>query len=166
MEGSDILQTIAEVSIALAGFSGIVVALGGRSGRSLSDFEMFRLRILLLASLLALGLTLLPFFWHYLRVPADVAWSICSAVVVAVMIPIVIHDTRAFRAYSNDMPKFERRAAPFVGLLGTALWVTQVANVIFLHEFGPFLAAPMWFVAFSALSFSRLLLSTQNSAPQ
>ncbi len=166
MEGSDILQTIAEVSVALTGFTGIVVALGGRAATPLSGFALVRFRILLVASLLALGLALLPFFLHYLRVPPGAAWSICSAVVATIMIPIVIHDTRAFRIYADEIPKLDRQVAPLVVLGGTAMWFTQLANVIFLHSFAPFLAAPLWFLSFSAFQFSRLVLSTQDTTPQ
>lgn len=84
MEGSDILQTIAEVSIALTGFTGIVVALGRRADDSISGFALIRFRILLVASLLALALALLPFFGHYLRVRPELTWSACSAVVAIV----------------------------------------------------------------------------------
>jgi hypothetical protein len=166
MEGNDILQTIAEIAIALTGFAGIVVALGGRRSEEFSGYALMRFRILLLASLLALGLALLPFFWHYIGVPPDVAWSICSAVVVVVAVPIGVHDVRSFRAYSDEIPSFDRRAAPIIAVLGFVLWLTQLANVLFLHAFGPFLAAPLWFVGFSALSFSRLLLSTQEPVPR
>ncbi len=166
MEGSDILQTIAEVAVALTGFTGIVVALGRRTDRPFSAFELVRFRILLVASLIALALALLPFFWHYLRVPSGVGWSICSAVVAMIMIPIMVHDHRAFRTLSDEIPNFERRAAPFIVLFGTALWVSQIANVLFLHAFAPFLAAPLWFLGFSALSFSRLLIDTLDTNPR
>ncbi len=60
MEGSDILQTLAEVAIALTGFTGIVVALRGRAGESVSGFAFVRFRILLVASLAAVASALLP----------------------------------------------------------------------------------------------------------
>jgi hypothetical protein len=72
---------------------------------------------------------------------------------------------RAFRAYADEISRFERRAGPVIALLGSALWASQVVNAIFLHAFGPFLAAPLWFLGFSALSFSRLLLGTQERGP-
>jgi len=162
MEGSDILQTIAEIAIALTGFTGIVIALGGRTGSAFSGFALIRFRVLLAASLAALALSLLPFFLHYLGVPPGTTWSVCSAVVALFMVPIVIADIRSFRRYSDEIPAFERRVAPVIGMLGSALWVSQVANVVFLHALGPFLAAPLWFLGFSALSFTRLLLGTQE----
>ena len=159
MEGSDILQTIAEVAIALTGFTGIVFALSGRTAESISGVALIRFRILLIASLVALALALLPFFVHYVGASPGVTWSVCSAVVLAIMVPVVIHDHRAFRTYSNEIPEFDRRIAPLVVLLGSALWVVQVANVFILHDFAPYLAAALWFLGFSALQFTRLLLA-------
>jgi hypothetical protein len=166
VEGSDILQTIAEIAIALTGFTGIVVALGGRTRDGFSGFVMVRFRILLVASLAALAFALLPILLHHLAVPAAVVWSLSSAVVAAFMVPIVILDVRSFRQFSNEIPPFERRAAPVIAILGSALWVAQVANATFLHAFGPFLAAPLWFLGFSAFSFSRLLLTSQENTTQ
>jgi len=159
MEGSDVLQTIAEVAIALTGFTGIVAALRGQTVESLSSFILFRFRVLLIASLVALGLALLPFLFHYLGASPPVTWSVCSAVVAVVMVPLTIHDARAYRAYSDEMPKFEQRTGPVMGLLWLALWVAQVSNIFFLHRFGLYLAAPMWFLGISALQFTRFLLA-------
>ena len=55
----DSLQTIAEISIGLAGFSGLVVALRKGSG-PLSDIQKYRLRILFSLSFGAMFLSLLP----------------------------------------------------------------------------------------------------------
>ncbi len=52
------LQTIAEISIAFAGFSGLIVALR-KSARPLTEIEKFRLQILLT---LAFGAMFLSFF--------------------------------------------------------------------------------------------------------
>lgn len=162
MEGSDILQTVAEIAIALTGFTGIVVALGERSGGGFAGFAMVRFRILLAASLAALAFALLPFLLYHLGVSARATWSICSASVAAFMVPIVAHDVRSFRTFADEIPSFERRAGPIIALLGLVLWIAQVANAVALHAFGPYLAAPFWFLGFSALSFVRMLLSSQQ----
>lgn len=159
MEGSDVLQTIAEVAIALTGFTGIVAALRGQTVESLSRFALFRFRVLLIGSLVALALALLPFFLHYLGAPPPVTWSACSAVVAVIMVPLTIHDARAYRAHSDHIPTFERMTNPVMGLLWLALGIAQLANVFFLHSFGPYLAAPMWFLGVSGLQFTRFLLA-------
>jgi hypothetical protein len=51
---------------------------------------------------------------------------------------------------------------PLILVLGSALWFLQVANIFELHAFGPYLAAPMWFLGFSAFQFGRLLLAAEE----
>jgi hypothetical protein len=164
MEGSDILQTLAEVAIALTGFTGIVVALRGRAGESLSGFAFVRFRILLVASLAAVAFALLPFLLHHAGLPSNALWSTCSGVVAVFMVPIAVHDIRANREYADVMPAIDRQIVPLLGLLGSALALAQIANVFVLHAFAPYLAAPMWFVGFSAFQFCRLLLSAEETA--
>jgi hypothetical protein len=158
MEGSGILQTIAEVAIAVTGFTGIVVALDERGRATWTGFARARFRILLAGSLAALLLALLPFLLHHNEVPPRTVWSSCSALVAVFMVPMVVVDVRSFRRHADEIPGFERRAAPLVAGLGAALWLSQVLNALRLHAFGPYLAAPLWFLAFSALAFVRLLL--------
>ncbi len=162
MEGADILQTIAEVAIALTGFTGIVVALGNRGGVPVSGFALVRFRILLAASLAALAFSLIPFFWYYLDIPASTSWAVSSGLALVFMVPIVVYDVRAFREHADQIPVFERRAAPAIAILGASLWLAQVANVLHFRSFGPYLAVPLWFLGFSALSFARLLFTRQG----
>jgi len=164
VEGSDILQTTAEVAIALTGFTGIVVALGVRGAPSLSGFALVRFKILLVASLAALAFSLLPIFWHYLGAPPSMTWVISSSIAAAFLVPIAVSDARSFRIYSAEIPEFERRAAPIIGVLGIALFVSQLANALVMQSFGPYLAVPLWFVGFSAFSFSRLLFTLQANS--
>jgi hypothetical protein len=164
VEGSDILQTLAELAIALTGFTGIVVAFRGRTDAPLSGYARVRFRILLVASLASTAFALLPFFFHHLRFAPDVTWSICSSVVFLFMIALAVHDIRVARVYSDTMPKLDRQALPLLLLLGTALWLAQIANVLILHAFAPYLAAPMWFVGFAAFQFSQLVLDVDRAS--
>jgi hypothetical protein len=162
VEGSDILQTLAEVSIALTGFSGIVMALHDRAESQLSALGSVRFRILLAGSLAALLLSLLPFLLYHLDVAAPRIWSTGSVVVVIYMVPIIVWDARTFSRHATELPALERRAGPLIGLLGLSLWLSQLANVFHFRDFGIYLAAPMWFLAFSAFSFVRLLFELRN----
>ena len=60
MQSQQILQTIGEVAVALAGFSGVVAVLGQRSRGNWSAEEILRLRTLVEPSLVALFGSLLP----------------------------------------------------------------------------------------------------------
>ena len=56
----DLLLTIAEVSVGLAGFSAIVGLLGHQSGRSDLKVDALRLQVMLEASLLVAAYSFLP----------------------------------------------------------------------------------------------------------
>ncbi len=69
----DILQTIAEISIGLAGFSGLIVALRKSPG-PLSDVQKFRLKILFANAFGAMFLSLLPNLLSGFGMPETRIW--------------------------------------------------------------------------------------------
>jgi hypothetical protein len=75
---SEVLTVIAEISIALAGFAGVVVAFRQRALEALPPHEQIRLRYMLLVSCEALLFALLPFVPHYLRLGASTTWTLSS----------------------------------------------------------------------------------------
>lgn len=74
----DILQTIAEISIGLAGFSGLIVAFRKSPG-PLTDVQKFRLRILFANAFGAMFLSLLPDLLMSFGVPGSRIWFDSSA---------------------------------------------------------------------------------------
>lgn len=71
----EFLTAIASISITIAGFSGVVVALTGRSTEKFTPVESLNLRILLQVSALALFFSLLPLILHR-AFDTNVAWRI------------------------------------------------------------------------------------------
>src|SRR5437762_13493078 len=65
MNGAEILTTIAQLGVAVTGFSGIAIAFNRRPG-GLGGFEAFRVSILFANSLAAVFLSLIPFAFFYL----------------------------------------------------------------------------------------------------
>lgn len=80
MHSTDILQTVAEVAIALAGFSGVVVALGRRDSRDWTSEELLRLRTLVEPSLIALFGSFLPGTIQLVVEPETLVWKSSNAV--------------------------------------------------------------------------------------
>ena len=78
----DSLQTIAEISIGLAGFSGLVVALRKDPG-PFDDIQKYRLRILFSLSFGAMFLSLLPDTLVNFGVPDERVWINSSAAIFA-----------------------------------------------------------------------------------
>jgi hypothetical protein len=80
MESQNLLQSISEVAVTLAGFSGVVAVLGHRDRGSWSAAELLQLRTLVEPSLIALFGSLFPGTLQLADVPDAWCWRIANAV--------------------------------------------------------------------------------------
>jgi hypothetical protein len=96
----DLLLTIAEVSVALAGFSAIVGLLGNRSGRSDIKVDALRLQVMLEMSLLVAAGAFMPVLVSLFELDVWTSWRIATAAWLAIVIPSEI--IAWFR--TRDMP--------------------------------------------------------------
>lgn len=78
-EDRETLFTIAEVSVAVAGFARIVSVLASRSGRDDPGIDSTRLRIMLFTSLSAISLSFVPALVFRFGVSSDSAWRLSGA---------------------------------------------------------------------------------------
>ncbi len=76
----ELLQTISQVAVTLAGFSGVVFALGNRSGRELSDKEESGLMHMLLTSFGPVLISLVALVLLKSNIDNTTAWRICCAI--------------------------------------------------------------------------------------
>ena len=90
MQGEGPLLTIAEVSVALAGFSSVVIALRGSGPNAWSAQDRFGLGNVLAASVGSLFGSLLPFPIAYLGCSSDVVWGVTNAVVGVIVLGAVL----------------------------------------------------------------------------
>lgn len=89
MQAAEVLTVLAEISIALAGFAGIVVALRQRGIAGFQLHELVRLRFMLGVGCELLFLALLPFLFHYLGL-AKSTWVLSSYVMSAGLTALVV----------------------------------------------------------------------------
>ena len=75
-----LLIGIAEISIALTGFAGVVVVLGRRASDPWPEVDRFRLRSLIENGLIAVLAALLPFLVLQLSESPEAIWGISSGV--------------------------------------------------------------------------------------
>jgi hypothetical protein len=162
----DTLTVFAEVAIALAGFSGIAIAIGRRTHGELSPLESRRLfnlfgftALTLFTSLL--GMTLL----HVARIDDEILWRSGSLLMVLTGVPWLLVDWRKIRALSPD----ERaQVHPFVIYPFTALavltLVLQSVNAAFLGIDWLFFLALIVQLAFAFQQFILLVRSGIRSA--
>ncbi len=159
MQGSGVLTVIAEIGVALAGFSGIVVALRQRSVESWSVPEVLRLRLMLYASVSALIFALLPFAPHHLGASPALTWSVPSLALA------VLFGSSLFLPATRTPPS--RTGLSFRWWVfyssGTVIAITALlANAGGLlggPSFGLYLVGLAWLLFYTTTLFVRLVLA-------
>jgi hypothetical protein len=160
LEGEAILQTTAEVSVALAGFTGVVAAFGQRRGHWAS-IDTVRFRVMLLTSLAALVFSILPFAVHHMNATSATTWAVSSALLASYLVVHVFIDTHRLR--NGEIPKDPQFRAWSLALaysLAGAAVVIQVLNaldIVFHRAFGPFLLGLCCLLLICTQMFIRLL---------
>lgn len=160
MEGSDGLDTIAEIAIALAGFSGIVVAFIHRKGQ-MQPLDRLRLGVLLVAAFGAVFLAMLPFALFHLGFSGPTLWAVASgfhAVVASLVIAGMAIVIRRFFATYREI--FNLLVIIPILCLYTADVVLQVMNLSGLGwnpGVGAYFVGLLWLVSHAALQFFRII---------
>ena len=160
---SDVLLTIAEVAVAIAGFSSLVTVLGQRDRRAAVDIA--RLRSMLIYSALAVLFALFPFAVNALGGNASVGWRISSAVFGVSLIAYARWVLRIIAELkSSGAPVFATRH-----LVRVIIWLTIL--VLFLNIFvstpdlnaGLYLLGLLAVVSVAGFMFVQVILSVVKS---
>jgi hypothetical protein len=161
MEGSDVLIVIAEVSVAFAGFAGIVAVFRQRALEEWAPVDAARFRFMVECSLTTILFALLPFVFHHLGASPTATWSACSALMAATIGGLLVISSLRMRWALLQTPSYHPALMRFVqavSLLTLGLLVLNALRIGFTAEFGPYLAALAWVLGASGINFFRLLL--------
>ena len=97
MEPSEALSTAAQIAVALAGFAGVVVVFRRESVHGWSPMDKFRLRALLLNSVLPLALCMLGLLFLTIKPQPAGIWKWCSGFAFVVLVLFAVTSTAIFR---------------------------------------------------------------------
>lgn len=152
MAPSDALPVLAQIAVALAGFSAIVVSFKRReSGKwAASDADFFNGMVI--HSIVALAFCLFPWFLGVFVQREPVIWNIASAVLA---VQVLSHAGRIV-----TLPSTGKTSGTITGAGGLFVVVLQVFNVAglgFEHEFGPYLVGVLWHIAHASMLFLWLV---------
>ena len=152
------LIVVAEIAIALAGFSSIVIALRGVD--KTSSFAYIRLWRLLETSLATVLFALAPFALHYVGLGESRLWQVASGGFCGYVVCAQVY---MFKRWSEQwrspaIPWWFN--GPVLAVQLAVVWMLALnATTIRLDgEFGPYFVALLWYLMLSALYFGRLLL--------
>ena len=168
MAYADALSTLAEVAIAIAGFSGIVSVFGRRSSGHWSPAERARLIGLLVMSFTAVFFSVVPFVLLSIPVSESTCWRSLSLLLAAsrfvsmgVVLRVVLGERR--------IPASKREASLVTSVIfiaGDLLVVVALSvNAVGSGLLWPYLAAIVWVLAEAAVIFIRLVIVPISRAP-
>ena len=160
MDTVNMLQTIAEISIAFAGFSGLIVAFRKRPG-PLTSVHKFRLRVLLALAFGALFLSFLPESLRAFGAGEAAVWIASSTVFVLYSVIFnawwVVNSVRTAREAPEifDWWAYARMAAGHAVVVGVQVFVLLSGRSDLVPA--AFLVGLIWLLLHAAQQFCRLL---------
>ncbi|MEM7194438.1 MAG: hypothetical protein AAF402_05780 [Pseudomonadota bacterium] len=166
MTHSDTLIALSQLSVALAGFSGIIVALRQRSLTSWPEHELVRFRYMLELAVYSIGFDLLPLLVNALGFDALFSWQFCS-ILLSVWLVIRIFQTATIQKTIRDRLSL---VWFYIYQLGSgAVILALAANAMGLSTFsayGIYLFGLAWLLFFSLSLFVRLTISPISTQDQ
>jgi len=160
MDTPESLQTIAEISIAFAGFTGLIVALRKNDG-PMTAVHKYRLQILLTLAFGAMFLSLLPDLLGNYGFPPEHIWPLSSAVLSVYSVVFLYWWITSSRRIMQSYPAlfnwfaFSRMAAGHV--LVVLLQLTVVFSLIRDIGAAAYISALIWYLLHAAQQFARML---------
>jgi hypothetical protein len=170
MEGADTLQLLAELSIGVLGFSGVVAVLGRRGLGEWTDLDRVRFRIMVRIAAIVLVLSLLPFPFRSAGLGASSVWSWASgsgALLFALFLVSYLQDVDRRRAHLWSNPavsKFAHIYALCTAVAAPLLLSLNAIGVIFERTATPYLTASLLLFGVAVVSFLRLLETEVGAA--
>jgi hypothetical protein len=161
LSSTDVLSLLAELAIAIAGFSGIVAVFGRRSAGKWTPADRARLVGLLTLSLTAALFSVLPLVLLSVPVSDEACWRVLGLLLAA---SLVHSTTNVLRLVSRTRaaPISERESSLamlwfFIAGNGVAV-IALLVNSLAWGVAWPYLAAILWELAQAAVLFARLIV--------
>jgi hypothetical protein len=165
MQGSDILTVIAEISVALAGFSGIVVALRHRALESWPAHEFSRFRNMLELAAYSIFFALFPFLPYHLGASSEVIWSLSSFALAAGLsgwLALTLYRTRGL--VRKSFPAAWFWLYTFGTVASSLLALVNALGLVGTPQLGVYLVCLGWMLFFAISLFVRLALGPGSGA--
>jgi hypothetical protein len=156
-----LLATFASLAVALAGFSGIVVALGGHARGEWSSRDRYLLTALLISSGGSALLSVLPLVLDSAEVLEPTIWAISSASAVVLQAGLL---AVRMRRVSRDADTRNRERLVLIASYGggAAFMILELVNCLWLRTAWPHLSTIGWHLVISFTVFVRLVVPSKN----
>ncbi len=155
------ISIFVEFGVGLAGFAGVVVAFGLRSGK-LDEFDRFRVEMLLSFALLPAFISTLPLVFAGFNIFEVAAWRATAAILIFCLAGLLFQMSTSARQMSPDIRSRMNLGIWIVAFGGTVL--AFVWNGLNLwgwpipFSIGPLLVTMVYLLFLASLMFLRLLI--------
>ena len=159
MDASDLLLVGAEVSVAFAGFAGIITTFQFRDRTKINRGQIVGLTLIVIASLMAAWGSVLPLLLSIFRVEDSTLWAICSFLMLLTMCFYMYVLERDLRGVArNKSARLMTGTLHGVSFLIMLSLILNTADLVFHREAGPYVTGILWALAVVGYMFARLLL--------
>jgi hypothetical protein len=161
MEGTELLSTFAEVSVAFAGFASLVSILGGRSSSEQLTANLVRLQGMLLSAMIVLAFSLAPFLPYKFGVSSQASWRAVGAIFALGALGSMPSSYR--RVFASPV---NRRVAVSIFLVQLAAGIGLAAAVAFptsISVVGAYHAMLFAYLGIASVLFMRVVASAYSS---
>ena len=159
MTGSDVLLTLAQLSLGLAGFTGVVLAFRQHGVEAWPEQERVRFSYMLELAAYSILFELLPFLLHHLGLAEPTVWRVCSGLLALWFVSRIVLTQRISLSVRSRL----NRAWFLTYQWGSATFALLAAgNALALAGppgFGLYLAGLGWMLFYSASLYVRLVLT-------
>jgi hypothetical protein len=157
---TDTFETIAEIAIALTGFTGIVTVLGRRGRGDWSARDLFRVKALLYWSLSTMFLAFLPTFLLGLGEVVAAPWRVAHGVFACFHSAVFVW---FFREVGRTGTRLSRFAYSSLVIGALVLFAEILVACGLFQEQAPslYLLALLWFLYLAAGSFAMILFDPE-----
>ncbi len=160
MEIPELFQTFAEIGIAIAGFSGLIVSLRQSAG-PLEGVQKFRLQVLLMLALGAVFLSLFPELLASFIAGERQVWMICSLsalVFSLIFLSWWVHTSRQVYRVEPEIFNWFAFARMSTGhLVVVLLLVSVLFSALHMPQSAVFSIAIAWYLLHATQQFIRML---------
>jgi hypothetical protein len=165
VKAAEALAALAEVSVAFAGFSGIVTAFRRHDPGEWSQLDRFRFRFMVEFSLATLALSLVPFFLSEFGLPESRVWSYSSLFLGGGALLYLLRSVVRLLPLLATGEPVSRGLALVSVAVGIGITVSAFMNAagLFSQPSGVYLAGVGGCLFVSSAMFSRLLLASSPS---
>ncbi|HEX3429449.1 MAG TPA: hypothetical protein VHT03_01070 [Rhizomicrobium sp.] len=167
MQPGEALGISAQIAVALAGFTGIVVVFATGAAHEWPATDRFRLKLLLIGSIVPLVLSLTGLLLLVSGLRADRVWALASALAALLLVASGVSIVRTFRHLaSREFRNLGGNRAVFytTSVAASAVTLLQFVNAIVLRIFWPFFLCIIIAMLICILQFMRLVLHHAGGA--